>query len=311
MTVRDWTFRGALGAVALCLWFAGASAWGLEQAASPAAPPKPVLLFILSGQSNAGGKGIGDELPAEYRKTDPDLLTIGRRAKGLVPIAPYHREGFGSDNTAFGCETSFAHEIKRAFPGDVVVIAKQTEGGCTIVAWDKHWQRPDWKSDLALANNVKKPAQYPRLMAVVKEAREAIAADPKLGPVTLAGMLWVQGERDDHSPQTAALYEKNLRALIANVRGDLGAPRMPFLFADINGHRNVATIHAGMQRIVRDVPRTAMVPVKDLSREHGGVHYNAAGQVELGRRFAAAYLKLVVQEPHQATAPNAAPEHRD
>jgi len=248
-------------------------------------------LFVIAGQSNAGGKGTGSELPAEYRIVDPDILAFGKGFKELSPLRPYSRKGFGADNTAFGPEIAFAHGVRSAFPEDILCIAKQTEGGCTIIAWDKDWKRPGWKEELKLVRNENKAPQYPELIRVVRGAVQSLEARPDVATVQIAGMLWVQSERDDRHRLTAAAYEKNLRALIANLRTDLGAPALPFLFADANGRLNVSVLRAGMRRIAAEVPNTALVPNSGLSRVDG-VHYDSRGQIELGRRFAEAYLRM-------------------
>ncbi len=257
---------------------------------------RTVRLFILSGQSNAGGKGVGSELPAEYRDLGPDVLGYGKGFKELAPLRPYPRKDFGADNTAFGAEITFAYFAKKAFPDDILCIAKQTEGACSIVAWDKNWQRPDWKSDLARVKNENKEPQYPELIGVIRGAQRALAARADVGAVVLSGVLWVQSERDDNHPGTAADYEQNLRALIANLRADMEVADLPFLFADGNGRQNLAVLRAGMKRVADTVPNTALVSIEGLPRGDK-VHYNAAGQVELGRRFAEAYLRLAGRAP--------------
>ncbi|HMP75736.1 MAG TPA: sialate O-acetylesterase [Kiritimatiellia bacterium] len=273
-----------------CLALAALMGSFIPAQAAPGA--RTVRLFILTGQSNAGGKGVGSELPAEYRNLGPDVLAFGKGFKELAPLRPYPRKGFGTDNTAFGAEITFAYFAKKAFPDDIICIAKQTEGACSIVAWDKHWQRPEWKSDLARVKNENKEPQYPDLMRVIQDAQAALKAHPGAGTVELAGVLWVQSERDDNHPGTAADYEKNLRALIANLRADTKVADLPFLFADANGRQNLEVLRAGMRRVAAEVPNTALVSIEGLPRGDN-VHYNAAGQVELGRRFSEAYLKMV------------------
>lgn len=294
--------RLALAGLALLMpavvWAAGARGDAADRT-----PPMSVKLFVLSGQSNAGGKGIGSELPEAMRTGRDDVLLIGKGARELAPLRPYPRRGFGADNTAFGPEIAFAHAMKAAYPDHIIVIAKHTEGACSIIAWDKQWQRDDWKRDLALVDNEKKEPQYPQVLALVERARRALAADgQRFGAVEIAGFLWVQSERDDNSAATAAMYEKNLRALIANLRQDLGAARMPFVFAEVNGRSNTQVIRAGMQRVVAEVERTAMASIAGLGRADG-VHYDTQGQLELGRRMAEAYLKIAAETAGATPAP--------
>jgi hypothetical protein len=260
--------------------------------AAPAEPAKKVKLFILSGQSNAGGAGIGCELPAELKRTDAEVLMSGRHAhKDLVPVGPYKRDGYGQDNTAFGAEIVFGKEMKKAYPDCVICIAKQTTGNCSIIAWDKNWKREGWLKELKQVDNEEKGTQYEFLMSTVKDAVAALR-EKGLKDIEYAGMLWVQSERDDKSEETAKAYGANLRALIANVRSDLATPGMPFLFADANAHRYRDILREGMRKVAAEVPRTAVIPIDDLPK-HKAVHYNTQGQIMLGQRFADAYLKIV------------------
>jgi len=271
---------------------AAVAASGAALAGEPSG--KTARLFIISGQSNAGGAGVGSELPEELRKTDDEVLMFGRHVKGLVPLGPHRRRGYGTDDTAFGPELVFGKEMKKAFPDDVICIAKQSTGGCTIIAWDKDWQRSDWLDELRLVENEQKGAQYPQLMETVRGAVEALEKRPDVARVEYAGMLWIQSERDDRHPKTAAAYEQNLCKLIANVRADLGVADLPFLFADANVRRNRDVMREGMRRIAREVPCTAVVSIDGLSK-NGAVHYDTRGQMELGRRFADAYLRLAAR----------------
>jgi len=281
-----------------------ASARGAGVATRPAADGKLIRVFILAGQSNAGGAGNGEELPAALKVTDAEVVLYGRGQKGeLRPLAPYPRvkEKFGIDGTAFGPELVFAKEMKRAFPGDVICVVKQSVGNCSIVAWDKDWRRADWKADLAAARNEQKEPNYDALLAAVAEgvrqSKEMFHSDR----VEYGAMLWVQSERDDTSERVARMYEANLRGLIANVRADLKEPGLPFLFADANVRRFGDVIRAGMRRVAAEAPGVRCVSIEGLGRN--GVHYDTAGQLELGKRFAAAYLAAREGRPAAAMGP--------
>ena len=156
---------------------------------------------------------------------------------------------------------------------------------------DKNWRRADWKDDLKKANNENKKPNYEPLLETVKEAVSQAKAMFHTDRVEYDGLLWVQSERDDTSPETAAMYEANLRALIRNIREDLKVPDLPFLFADANVRLYVDVLRGGMKKVVREVPNTRCIPIDDLPR-NGGVHYNTQGQIMLGKRFAEVYLDV-------------------
>ncbi|MCX7012334.1 MAG: hypothetical protein NTW86_07190 [Candidatus Sumerlaeota bacterium] len=277
------------GALLLCLPLTGRAAES----------PKTLKVFILSGQSNAGGAGNGDELPEAMKQTDPEVLQYVKQGKKVAPLAPYPRveEKFGIKSQAFGPELAFGKEIKKAWPQETILIVKQSEGACSIIAWDKNWQREGWKEDLKAADNENKKPQYDNLMSFIHEGVALAKEQTGIGQVEYCGMLWVQSERDNGTTYTAHMYEANLKGLIANVRQDLGVPNLPFLFADANGAGSrepgslTGLISEGMRRVEKDVPITRLIPISDLPK-NGGVHYNTQGQLILGKRFADALLEM-------------------
>jgi hypothetical protein len=263
--------------------------------AGQASQAKTIKVFLLAGQSNAGGAGNGDGLPADLKKTDKEVLLFSKGHKNeLALLAPYNRvaEKFQIEHTAFGPELVFGKEMKKAFPNDVILIVKQSTGGTSIVAWDKDWKRADWKSDLKLAKNESKTPYYGVVLSMMKEGVTQAKAKFPGARVEYCGMLWVQSERDDEDVKLAKDYEKNLRALIQNIRTDVGVPNLPFLFAGPNVRRWGDIILNGMKKITQEVPNTALIPVNDLPK-HEGIHYNTEGQMKLGKRFADAYLEIV------------------
>jgi len=266
--------------------------------ARQATQAKTIKVFLLAGQSNCGGAGNGDQLPADLKKTDKEVLLFSKGHKNeLTLLAPYNRveEKFHIEHTAFGPELVFGKEMKKAFPNDVVLIVKQSTGGTSIVAWDKNWKRADWKSDMKLAKNEKKEPYYGLVLSMAKEGVAQAKAKFPGARVEYCGMLWVQSERDDTDVKLAKDYEKNLRALIQNYRTDLGAPDLPFLFAGSNVRLYADIIMNGMKKVAQEVPNTALILVNDLPK-HEGIHYNTEGQMKLGKRFADAYLEIIKKE---------------
>lgn len=145
--------------------------------------------------------------------------------------------------------------------------------------------------------NEQKGPQYDRLIQTVRDAVAALK-EKGIERIDHAGMLWVQSERDDEAEAAARAYGKNLAALIANVRRDLDAPEMPFLFVDANVRRWGDVIRAGMRRVVDEVPRAAIIRNDDLPKVDAA-HYNTEGQIMLGARFAEAYLEMLGRPPDE------------
>ena len=105
----------------------------------------------------------------------------------------------------------------------------------------------------------------------------------------IRGMLWHQGESDAGQP--AGAYKKNLEALIASVRSDLGLPKLPVLIGQVNNNGKRDNIFADQKTVVSTVPDTYLVESTGLETWDHGTHFDAKSQIELGNRFAREMLK--------------------
>jgi len=245
--------------------------------------PRPALLFIVTGQSNAGNNGRAADLgPAERTPVDGAWFYSPQTTKSrqLVAMAPVRG--------AFGLELSFARAVRAACPGREIIVAKVHSGGTSIIAWDPDAPgRAGWKTDMARVGNADKPAMYPRVAGLAREARALKAAK-------LAGVLYVQTERDSKYIYGAARYEGNLRRLIAAWRREWDAPRLPVVFMD--SHTNLdgggTAVHGAVVDVAETTPGTAWVATRDLAKKGDRVHFNSAGLWELGERMAAAWVRL-------------------
>jgi hypothetical protein len=249
-------------------------------------------IFILAGQSNMAGSGVPEELPAEYREHPKNVrMPIPPRDRGrrpatdLVPFAPLPER--------FGPEVAFAHAIGRAWPNERIVLIKMAIGGTSALAW-----APDWTSEgAALTENERVGALYGKLVnRQVKPILDRYGKEAKV-----AGILWAQGGRDGRFEKAAETYEANLTKIINAFRRDLGDSKLPFVFAHtvdapMTGFPYIEQVRAAQKRVAEPVPRTALVPIDGLSRKRDRTHFDTQGQLELGRRFADAYLKLVGEE---------------
>lgn len=64
----------------------------------------------------------------------------------------------------------------------------------------------------------------------------------------------------------------------------------------MRGFPHIEQVRTAQKQVAATVPRTSLVPIDGLSRKRDQVHFDTQGQLELGRRFAAAYLKLITDE---------------
>ena len=107
-----------------------------------------------------------------------------------------------------------------------------------------------------------------------------------------------QGEANDTSPDKLAGYEDKLASVIAGFRHDLNAPEVPVVVGQLGPYlaaKRPATLDFN-RRIVAFAatqPNVGVATSEGLTDIGDAVHFDARSQRELGKRYAAAYLKLV------------------
>jgi iduronate 2-sulfatase len=108
---------------------------------------------------------------------------------------------------------------------------------------------------------------------------------------TPRGLLWHQGEGDASS--TTETYQQRLAEFIARMREDLGKPDLPVVVGEVfdNGKRD--TVRAALRAAPGKVPHVGFASAQGLKTWDNGTHFDAAGQITLGERFAEAMLKLI------------------
>ena len=249
--------------------------------AAVSAQEQPALLFVITGQSNAGQQGFAADLDPAARAAVDGAWYYAPQPTGnaaIVPMQPY--------GSTFGVELSFARAVRQA-TGSGVVIVKVYRGGTSIIAWSPEYGTAQWKYDMKQVGHGTTSAyyMYPRVLKVTRDAASALGR-----PVELAGLVYIQTERDSKYIYGAQRYEANLTRLIAALRYDWGRPDLPVVFID--SHTNPGTggplVHDAVVAVARDVPGASWVEVRDLPKKDAA-HFNSAGVWALGERLAAAW----------------------
>ena len=173
----------------------------------------------------------------------------------------------------FGPEISFARQMADHHHQPLGIIKVSVSGTSLAKDWS-----PDRRGYL-----------YDWLIATVQEA-------VKTGRFEIEAIIWMQGESDARDEAMAGLYAQNLTHFIQRIRSDLNQPDLPFVFGRINPVKSYCPFVDQVRRAQQelDMPNVVMVDCDGLAKHRDGIHYNAAGQVELGQRFAAALIKLIV-----------------
>jgi len=248
------------------------------------------VVYLLAGQSNMDGRAAVADLKgplAPYAKPRPEIL-IGysagglhrplRESSGFEPLHPGcsgtpAKAGGPPPTNTFGPELSFGPAIAAALPGQKILLLKVSEGGTSLAV--------DW--------NPNDPQKlYARFIHFVEAAQAKLKSDGD--EVEIRGLIWMQGESDETLPP--GKYQALLTAFIAKVRTDLKMGALPFVIGQVYDNGKRTAVIADQKAVATTVPATAFVDGTGLNTFDHGTHYDAASQIELGRRFAREVLKL-------------------
>ncbi len=218
------------------------------------------------------GRGEYKDLPAEL-KLMPSNVTLYRKAK----------EGDFAQSPSFGPEVNFAHHLSKAYPDKKIKLIKYSMGGTSLFDWS-----PEWNAEkAAITQKAELGSLYKKLQNFVGEVK------PK--EIPLAGILWMQGEKDSNFPEAGKVYAENLKLLIEAMRKDFNSPNAPFILGITNPPKSYAAaaeVNKAQKEAPQLYPLVKTVSTDGLSKLSDQLHYDTAGQIELGKRFAEAYLSM-------------------
>lgn len=227
-------------------------------------------LYLLIGQSNMAGRGPVD---AESARTHPRVFAFGKAGAWEPAHDPLH---FDKPEAAVGPGLAFGLAMAEADPQALIGLIPCAVGGSAIAEWtpggQEKWTRAHPYDD------------------ALRRARLALCDG------TLKGILWHQGEAD-RGPEQRGLYAQRLTELVARLRQDLDAPEVPFLageLAQLDDHsrNSTAAFNAILAGLAGTIPRFACVPADHLSDKGDRIHLDTASARELGRRYAAALIRM-------------------
>ncbi len=274
---------------------------GYTEASFPGLKEASVKTYLIAGQSNADGYGLGSGV-LDHGILAPayNLYDIGRESlvqeldrvsifKGAYDdgggawsqLSP----GFGilGNGNRFGPELSFGYAVQGFFDEEIALI-KYARGATSLAE--------DWDPDDSGIN------QYDYFLKTVENA--VIAAEEAGVKLDMVGMIWMQGEDDSTDAAFAQAYQQNLENFITSVRLDLDLPDLEVYIGSIadstvwtyrddlwNAQEQVSAEDKG----VILVDGTDLPVLYNDGADAGYIHYSTQGQVELGKRFASAATK--------------------
>jgi hypothetical protein len=246
----------------------GLKTWYVEQ-------EQPVAVYLMAGQSNMVGQGVGEELTAPLNTTQGDVMAWASVSIGWSPL----RWGTGNGPTQFGPELSFGRAMADSDAQARVAIVKYAVNGTNLAQ--------DWAPGVG--------SVYTDFNASITAARQRL--DGLSVPYEIRGLLWMQGESDALDETMAASYQQNMTAFIESVRGFVGVADMPVVIARIRGTMPAPFYHSLAVRMAQESvaagdANVRIIDTDPLTLHADGVHYDTAGQLALGQAFATAMLQM-------------------
>lgn len=285
-------------------------------------------LYYLGGQSNMDGYGFVRDLPDELKESFTSTYIFhGNTSKDTKPVdgrgvwsklQPGHGVGFQSDGNEnkyterFGVELTFAKAILAAKPKQRIAIIKYSRGGTSIAeeaaggfgCWEPDFQKGEGKG--------KGINQYDHFLATIRHATAVgdIDGDGTQDKLIPAGILWMQGESDaSYGPEVAAKYEANLKRLMDLIRAALRVDDLPVVVGRISDSGrdkddgkvwdHGSEVRAAQAAFVENDVAAAIVNSTDEYGYSDPWHYDSAGYIDLGEKFAEAMLGVKPQNETQ------------
>lgn len=186
---------------------------------------KDIDVYLIGGQSNATGQGFVKNIPQTF-KADTTVLFFYSR---------YLKQGIGSEKwqplcpasetkDKFGVELSLGSQLKKYFPNQEIALIKHGLAGSNLY---QQWN-PGNKT------NSKQGTEYKKWLTTVKKAISELK-EKGFNPIIRA-MVWQQGEGDalkSAGKENSEKYGENLRNLILEIRKELKAPDMLFVYGEV------------------------------------------------------------------------------
>lgn len=281
----------------------------LDKTATTASRPE-VDVWLLGGQSNMQGIAKLAEMPGGVPREIPHAFFWN--GHDFEPFV------LGQTKTStrageFGPEVGFALDM--ATPERPIYLIKYHASGMPL---HHGWHGNRWvggepqpgRRNFYPGETPDDPNQGTLYRAMVAQFQAGVRRLNETGhrPV-IRGFLWMQGEQDSKHTDSATTYAANLKRLRARLAADMGAaPNLPLAFGQVLPHEPAlerfthrTEIRAQMAAADVDsgkpeaIPRAKMVSTDGFGLAPDTVHFNAAGQLRLGRSFAAAMKAIATR----------------
>jgi Domain of unknown function (DUF303). len=230
--------------------------------------PEKVWVFILAGQSNMAGRG---KVEAQDTVASSRVFSINEKSEIVLAKEPLNFYETKMQGT--GCGLSFGKELLNSIPNDVSVLILQTAvGGSSINQWIKN----STHRDIQLFSNFKEKVELGKRYGTIK------------------AILWHQGETDA-KPDGIKQRQQNLKTLFGMFRNAVDNDSIPILMGELGSYSKTPELFAQMNEQTRLYSAsdrfTSIIATSDFQHRGDFLHFNSAGQREMGKRFAREYVR--------------------
>lgn len=234
-------------------------------------------VIVLAGQSNMSG------MDQQNETFDPEILYDGtRRFVNLRDETNMLKRGIGP---SIGMMQCFAKNR----PEEHLIFITFSVGGSNLDYW-----HPDRKASPYWLPRLRYREQIGTFYEILVMGIKEVVGDQN---VTYGALVWMQGESDSRELELAKNYRKNFDRFFLAFKKDLGVDDLPLILGRVNppkttyGYCDIVRKH--QSKIAHDYLDAVLVDTDDLEKMDDDLHYTAAADVVLGKRFYDAYMHIL------------------
>jgi len=261
-----------------------------------------VHVYLLAGQSNMQGIALIKDLKPEQKKIPSQ--TYFWNGKSFEPLV-VGKTKTSTRSGEFGPEIGFSQEIRKSSE-NCYIIKFHASGMPLFYGWDGNkWMGDDkapHRTNFYPGEKAKDPNQGKLYKKMIQRFKAGIKALKKEGhtPV-IDGFVWMQGEQDSKHEISATHYAAALKQLKLRVGEDLNVKQLPMSFGQVLPYTPALARFTHRKEIRQQmadadmnsgkpeaIPQTRMVSTDGFPQRRDHVHYNAEGQMMLGKQLAKA-----------------------
>ncbi|MCA8992368.1 MAG: hypothetical protein KDA88_10335 [Planctomycetaceae bacterium] len=272
-------------------------------------PQKPLDVFIVAGQSNSVGFDAnpaeltpdeqdsktmfwfrcGDPPPDEFDVRSDGWMHLQTQPRGNPDTRGVQQRQYGNfhfPDGGFGPEFGFIRTLRKSAPDANLAVIKSSFSGTSLIN--------DWDPTSQDAKGACYRALIEEVSTAVKQAEAQGYA------CRIRAMIWVQGESDARVDVTET-YQSAILEMLASIREELDATELVGLLGVNTRFLAVDDITPGMQAVIAAQEGAAEQSEHCLYVDLDGaslankVHFDAAGTLEIGRRYAVAWQEWLKQ----------------